>query len=79
MKVSPQILEGVGVRSRRSWLAPVGLLRDFYCLLLVEVSLFLSSEPKMELGSEKIESISFEEDPKREVSEGTCQVGIVES
>jgi len=33
----------------------------------------------MELVSEKIESVSADEDPKRELSEGTCQDGSVVS
>jgi hypothetical protein len=52
---------------------------DLYCSLLVEVSLFLSSWPKMELVSEKIELVSVDEDPNKELSEGTCQDGSVES
>ena len=52
---------------------------DLYCSLLVEVSPVLSPVPKMELVSEKIESVSVDEDPKRELSEGTCQDGNVAS
>ena len=33
----------------------------------------------MELASEKIESVSVDEDPNRELSEGTCQDGSVVS
>ncbi len=51
----------------------------FYCSLPVEVSLFGSPWPKMELVSEKVESVSVEYDPKRELSEGTCQDGRVAS
>ena len=39
----------------------------------------MSSWPKMELASEKIESVSVDEDPNRELSEGTCQDGSVVS
>jgi hypothetical protein len=52
---------------------------DLYCSLLVEVSLFLSSWPKIELVSEKIELVSVDEDPNKELSEGTCQDGSVAS
>jgi hypothetical protein len=52
---------------------------DLYCSLLVEVFLFLSSWPKSELVSEKIELVSVDEDPNKELSEGTCQDGSVES
>ena len=37
--------------------------------------MFLSPSPKIELVSEKIEFVSVGEDPKRELSEGTCQAG----
>ena len=33
----------------------------------------------MELVFEKVESVSVDEDPKRELSEGTCQEGSVAS
>jgi hypothetical protein len=49
------------------WSAPAG------------VSPFGSSCPTIELVSEKIESVSVDEDPKRELSEGICQDGNVES
>ena len=52
---------------------------DPYCSLLVEVSPFLSSWPKMEPVSEKIEFVSVDENPKRELSDGTCQDGNVAS
>jgi hypothetical protein len=39
----------------------------------------LLSSPKMELVSEKIEPVSVDEDPNRELSEGTCQDGSVVS
>ncbi len=41
--------------------------------------MFGSPSPKMELVSEKIESVSVDGDPKRELSEGTCQEGNVAS
>jgi hypothetical protein len=50
-----------------------------YRSLLVEVSPCLSSWPKMEPVFEKIEFVSVDDDPKRELSEGTCQDGNVES
>jgi hypothetical protein len=50
-----------------------------YCSLPVEVSPFGSSCSKMELVSEKIESVSVDDEPKRELSDGICQDGNVES
>ena len=53
------------------------MLGLFYCWLPVEVSLSGSSWPKLVLVSEKIEFVSVDRDPNRELSEGTCQDGNV--
>src|SRR6266508_5172389 len=51
----------------------------FYCSLPVEVSRFSSSWLKLEPRSENIELVSVDEDPNRELSDGTCQDGSVAS
>ena len=50
-----------------------------YYSLPVEVCLFWCSSPKLELESERFEYVSVDEDPNKELSEGTCQDGNVES
>ena len=55
------------------------IILDLYCPLLVEVSLFLSSWPKIELVSEKIELVSVDEAPNKELSEGISQDSSVAS
>lgn len=50
----------------------------FYCSLPVDVCRSVSW-PKLEPRSENVELVSLDEDPNRELSEGTCQDGNVDS